>query len=192
MSDPAQLEATVSDLQKRISEARCVFEFTVSSVPVGVQLSESDHRHALGAFFRALQRQHDQRRTQYPKSGASSFFKPDFDTSMATATTVELLKVTEDEDEVESSWFGRLEKAFMDPPYGSKADTALFAEFCATTGIAPDAVVLDWVGDRREDRRRSAWSNYFDAGREWWGIWCATIWNPTTCTLAVIAASSTD
>ena len=60
------------------------------------------------------------------------------------------------------------------------------------TAVTSEAVVLDWVGDVDAHPERSDWSNYFDAGKEWWGIWCTTIWNPSTRTLAAIAASSTD
>lgn len=43
--------------------------------------------------------------------------------------------------------------------------------------------VYDWTTD---------WSNYFDAGREWWGTMCYSIYDQKTNRYAVIMASSTD
>ena len=39
---------------------------------------------------------------------------------------------------------------------------------------------------------RSTWSAYFEDGKEWWGIWCFTVWNPRRGTLAAVMASTTD
>ena len=99
------------------------------------------------------------------------------------------------------SAFGRLFQSFDDPPYGlnppyglgSEAES-LFPAFCETVGLMPgeDAAVLDWVGSPDREPERSTWSNYFDAGKEWWGIWCLTVWNPRRRTLAALAASTTD
>jgi hypothetical protein len=36
------------------------------------------------------------------------------------------------------------------------------------------------------------WSNYFDAGKEWWGTFYWTIYNSETNTIIVIGASATD
>ena len=192
MSDPAQLEATVSDLRKRMEEIGCVFDFTVSSVPIDVQVSDADHRHALEELFEFLR--HSCERycldtiARELSLDAQDFFRLEYDISLATATQLDVLEVGVDG----SSRLQRLEQAFIDPPYGSRGDEALFAEFCAVIGLTPNAVVLDWVGDPTLEPERSDWSNYFDAGKEWWGVWCATIWNPATRTLAAIAASSTD
>ena len=69
-----------------------------------------------------------------------------------------------------------------------------FTDWCDQLGLIPaDApIVLDWVGDMDREPERSMWSNYFDEGRDWWGIWCLSIWHPTRRTLAVLAASTTD
>jgi hypothetical protein len=53
-------------------------------------------------------------------------------------------------------------------------------------------VVRDWVGDPQREPGRSAWSPYFDDGKEWWGIWCLTVWNPRRRTLSAMMASQTD
>ena len=39
---------------------------------------------------------------------------------------------------------------------------------------------------------RCDWSNYFDDGLDWWGVWCLTIHNPQRQTLSALAASATD
>ncbi len=89
--------------------------------------------------------------------------------------------------------------SFDDPPYGlrlkgTEAHRTLFPWFCRLTGLLPDQdiQVLDWVGYPDRDPACSDWSPYFDDGKEWSGIWCFTVWNPRSRTLAAIAASATD
>ncbi|MDG5976154.1 hypothetical protein H010_12889 [Hydrogenophaga taeniospiralis CCUG 15921] len=90
--------------------------------------------------------------------------------------------------------FEWLFQAFDDPPYPAQCETGLFADFCEVAGLWPsrDVEVFDWVGNPDTEPGRSTWSNYFDAGKEWWGIWCLTVWNPRKRTLSALAASSTD
>lgn len=89
---------------------------------------------------------------------------------------------------------GALERAFLDPPYGTKLEAKAFSEWAAVLGLLPaDGVnVIDWVGNPDEEPGRSTWCDYFDAGKEWWGIWCLTVFNPRCRTLCVLAASTTD
>ncbi|MNG03267.1 hypothetical protein D3C84_863390 [compost metagenome] len=96
--------------------------------------------------------------------------------------------------------------AFCDPPYGTRFsdDTpqALFSEWLDLLGLedGTDGVVLSWVDNfnlnwtasDEYDPAREPWSDYFDDGLEWWGVWCLSIWNPKRRTLAVLAASTTD
>ncbi|MOA62241.1 hypothetical protein D3C78_1875990 [compost metagenome] len=51
---------------------------------------------------------------------------------------------------------------------------------------------LNWTASDEYDPAREPWSDYFDDGLEWWGVWCLSIWNPKRRTLAVLAASTTD
>jgi len=102
-------------------------------------------------------------------------------------------------DPAQVPWFERFCQAFGDPPYTLRvADeaerAALFPRFCECTGMLPDEdiTVLDWVGDPEQEPERSAWSSYFDEGKEWWGIWCLTVWNPRRRTLSAMMASQTD
>lgn len=43
--------------------------------------------------------------------------------------------------------------------------------------------ILDWSTE---------WTNFFDAGREWWGTFCWTVLRPTERVVVVLMASSTD
>ena len=103
------------------------------------------------------------------------------------------------------NWFVRLYRAFNEPPYGlgslPEADRrALWADFCEQTGLLPEAgiSVRDWVRHNsynhngRAQYSRHPLSNYFDAGLEWWDIWCLTIHHPRRQTIAALAASATD
>ena len=48
---------------------------------------------------------------------------------------------------------------------------------------ADKMIIYKWSDD---------WSNYFDAGKEWWGTYCWTIYNPYNNIITVITGSSTD
>lgn len=39
---------------------------------------------------------------------------------------------------------------------------------------------------------RTDWSNYFDAGKEWWGTFYWTVFNKKNNTIMVLGASETD
>jgi len=90
--------------------------------------------------------------------------------------------------------FERLCQAFGNPPYPNPSLSEMFDEFCATVGLAPEhgIEVFDWVGDSHTEPERSNWSDYFEEGKEWWGVWCLTIWNPYQQTLSALAASASD
>ncbi len=79
--------------------------------------------------------------------------------------------------------------AFSDPPYG--------------LGLNPteaqrifDAIIDGLFGGFRDDleilRWSNDWSNYFDAGHEWWGAFWWTIHDPSRKTLIAVAASASD
>ncbi len=82
--------------------------------------------------------------------------------------------------------------AFCDPPYGTRFsdDTpqALFSEWLDLLGLedGTDGVVLSWVDNfnlnwtasDEYDPARASWSDYFDDGLEWWGVWCLSILEP--------------
>jgi len=76
-------------------------------------------------------------------------------------------------------------QAFLMPPFGS-GDTA--EDFCAVNRAlfpngAEDLVVYEWTTD---------WSDYFDAGHEWWGAACWSAYDRSLDRYAVILASASD
>jgi hypothetical protein len=86
--------------------------------------------------------------------------------------------------------------AFSDPPYslydrvnrrrlsdGEPAELFQAINRDVLGGVTPASVVYRWPDD---------WSNYFDAGKEWWGSFCWTFANPGTARVVVLAASTTD
>lgn len=80
--------------------------------------------------------------------------------------------------------------AFSEPPYGMSSGgpkdlNTLFHGLCFALfgGLSEDLNIYRWETD---------WSNYFDAGREWWGTFLWTIQRPGSSNIAVIAGSTTD
>jgi hypothetical protein len=87
--------------------------------------------------------------------------------------------------------------AFWQPPYGLcdfrppakrvsvQEATELFHEINQEVlgGVTPQSIIYQWPVD---------WSNFFDAGQEWWGSFLWTFANPGTQRIVVLAASTTD
>lgn len=102
----------------------------------------------------------------------------------------------------EEDWFLTLYWQFNDPPYRLKIDDVerknLWQNFCEVTGlnVADNVQVLDWIRHLTsysyESNYDMGWSNYFEDGLEWWGVWCLTVFNPRLRTVSVILASTTD
>ena len=75
--------------------------------------------------------------------------------------------------------------AFLEPPQWfdctpddfRRVNDALFPQGTA------ELEVLEWTTD---------WSNYFDAGREWWGTACWSVYDRRLDRFAVLFASATD
>ena len=77
---------------------------------------------------------------------------------------------------------------FFLPPYGLYGNedfSALFDEINFNLfGVEPERwVIYRWSTD---------WSNYFDAGHEWWGAFYWTVYSAETSLLTTVGASSTD
>ncbi len=213
---PEAIDAALDALRQRMDAAGCVFDFIVrqpdETHPEADWIGEQHHRAVLRALFEEVispEESHPQRRTalQTPnRAGSRSSRSPrcSFDLQKArpsrwdTASVREASAVTPD-SHFELPWqkvsaFEWLVGAFNDPPYGAHCPPQLFGEFCNAVGLLPHhgIDVLDWVGDPDIEPERSNWSNYFDPGKQWWGVWCLTIWNPYRRTLAALAASATD
>jgi hypothetical protein len=79
--------------------------------------------------------------------------------------------------------------AFFHPPYGLQGSPTEKAELFASIngyvlGADPErAEIFSWSTD---------WSNYFEAGQEWWGAFYWTIHPANLQRMVVVAASSTD
>lgn len=197
-------------LRERMSAAGCVFDFAVHTVMHGHLVTEMDHRLLLRALFEEFRKGEEQwrvtRMAQYPELADTPFHRTEYDLTQAQATSWNAASVTDAKafmpgqrihgtrSVASVSEFEWLFQAFDGPPYGSTCEPGLFADFCSVVGLLPGQgiEVLDWAGDPNVAPGRSSWSNYFDEGKDWWGIWCLTVWNPQRRTLAALAASSTD
>lgn len=179
-------------VRERIREAGCAFQFEVLALPESCgEPGDADHRQVLQQLFEALRAQYAGLRF-YPELAESSPWDSECVTN--PADFLPGLQISEGRNLNEVTMYEWLFQAFDNPPYKAKCGQGLFADFCEATGLWPSTgiQVLDWVGDPDENPGRSEWSNYFDAGKEWWGIWCLTVWNPKKRTLAALAASETD
>lgn len=207
--------AALSDTLRRVGSA---FEFAVYGVAAEVgNVGEAHHRAALrllcGDIEAGAERYRREAIARDPSLASvfSTGLACDDDVDAARATPLDASVVIAAEsfaprhqvaytrDLAKVSWFEWFCQAFGDPPYGlrvvDEAERAqLFPRFCKCTGLLPDedVTVLDWVGDPEREPERSTWSSYFDDGKEWWGIWCLTVWNPRRRTLVAMMASQTD
>lgn len=191
-------------------DAGCVFEFVVGCVPEETLIEDGWHRAALKHLFDHVETGRSAWRSKAIEAGASiaitglSSIEYDFDRAIPKRWNIAGLKEVLTLPPEHRVWYGRdlqgvtppewLFQSFHDPPYSARCQSGLFVEFCDAIGLLPDfdVVVLDWVGSPDAEPERSAWSTYFDEGKEWWGIWCLTIWNPGRRTLSALAASATD
>jgi hypothetical protein len=80
-------------------------------------------------------------------------------------------------------------KAFCDPPYGLRltpGDAQAIFDTITWNLFDPyedDLEIVRWSDD---------WSNFFEAGLEWWGAYWWTVVNRTKGLVIVVAASTTD
>jgi len=189
-------------LREKLAGAGCVFDFAVYTLEKGIDPSAALYRCALELLFADVRERwlvhHQEAIKKYPQFSTANFFQLDYDCTAAIAEVLPaeklqgLFSCTPDPAGAPCLFL-----SFSYPPYGFTKDadaTALFREWCQVLGLIPGDLpeVIDWVGDPALEPSRSEWSNYFEAGKEWWGIWCLTVWNPVTRTLGVLAASATD
>ncbi|PSJ79391.1 hypothetical protein [Neisseria iguanae] len=99
------------------------------------------------------------------------------------------------------NWSAQLCHQFIHPPYELQnidelASLALWSDFCDLCGLNhPQADIYDWVRHQAYadgSQENLLFSNYFDEGLDWWGVWCLSVYQPDTRTLAVITASEDD
>lgn len=78
---------------------------------------------------------------------------------------------------------------FAEPPHGLGIRGSQLEEWFERIneglfgGLSNELAIVSWGND---------WSNYFDDGKEWWGAYFWSIYNPSIRRLAVIGASTTD
>ncbi len=159
-------------MRRRLGHAGCVFDFVLYRVEGPEAPGTEIHRQALAGLFTQL---------EWPAQ--------DVQLDRACPRRLDAPEVRALAEEG-----GPLERAFLDPPYGTKLDRKDFRDWLAMLCVLPDddLKAVDWVGNPDDEPERSTWSDYFEAGKEWWGIWCLTVFNPRCRTLCVLAASTTD
>jgi len=132
-----------------------------------------------------------------PSNPAEKFFRITMDTRKLTGQQISYHKFWGSDDVAlrqmgPNSWsvpnVDGYKRAFFIPPYslsGSADVWALFEEInFVLFGCEPEqCTVYSWSTD---------WSNYFDAGREWWGAFYWTVFSAETKLLTTIGASATD
>ncbi|MGE9761262.1 MULTISPECIES: hypothetical protein [Pseudomonadaceae] len=183
----------MQELRSRLEQERCVFDFRVLTLDPTATPGEAEHRLALQLLFESIQERARNwqadviaRHPQYANHEWADL-TPDLARARPQALGIEEIRELNRDD-------GPLCRAFRDPPYGTQLQVADFREWLQALRLYPDEglQVLDWVGDGDAEPHRSNWSCYFDDGKEWWGIWCLTLYNPRRRTLSALAASATD
>ncbi|MET1078584.1 MAG: hypothetical protein ABWY06_11265 [Pseudomonas sp.] len=193
----------LKQLRERLRLAGCVFEFEVYRLPTAGAADEDLHRQALAGLFARLELERERwRQRLVARHGVA-------DQGLPPVLRVELEQARP--ASLDSHAIGQLRRthhwqkgqvplyaAFRNPPYGTRLGeeemATLFHDWLDLLGLRADEFVqvLDWVGEAHRDPNRSDWSNYFDDGKDWWGVWCLSIGNPARGTLSVLAASATD
>ncbi|SEN52955.1 hypothetical protein SAMN04487857_12055 [Pseudomonas sp. ok272] len=199
-------------LRDRMDDAGCVFEFVVLSLETDSLVGEATHRQALnGLYDQIMKRAFDWHYDliKCPEYADSPEPSLDWELEKAVATPlsdaeVASLMLTDNYARGPLALYGH----FREPPYGTEFKSgeseaqALFHEWCDVLGLITndDIEVINWVkgfqykftSNEEAIPGREPWSDYFDSGLEWWGVWCLTIWNPNHRTLSALIASTTD
>ncbi|ROM67225.1 hypothetical protein BK653_16530 [Pseudomonas brassicacearum] len=199
-------------LRQRMEKAGCAFDFLVLAVEANDVVDLSLHRQAVDLLFQHLRAQWLERHRQLtldPRYVEAPPPTMNWDLNKAMAKPLSREEVARlmrlDKAKPTREPFA-LYEAFCEPPYGSRFidDTpqALFKAWLDLLGLegGTDVVVLNWVDNfnfnwTASDEpcpSREPWSDYFEDGLEWWGVWCLSIWNSDRRTLSVLAASTTD
>lgn len=192
MLQPMQSQR-LDELRTRLEDAGCVFDFVVTTLDATTTPGEAEHRQALALLFESIQERARiwQRKLIAQDARYAQYRWPDLTADLAQARPQPL---TADAVRELASEDGLLCRNFRNPPYGTALQVADFREWLHMLRLYPDEhmQVLDWVGDAEAEPQRSTWSSYFDDGKQWWGIWCLTLYNPRRRTLSALAASATD
>ena len=204
---------SIASLRKRMDSAGCVFKFVVLSPESEIEAAESMHRHALIELHELLMieaMEWHENLTKDPKykDHPEPLISWDLDNAIATPLSRDEVRSLTSTDKTDIFERLALYACFVNPPYraqfkkGKTEAQSVFLEWCELLGLneIDDVSVVNWVeglntGLHGYDEKISSvesWSNYFDVGLEWWGVWCLTIWSPKRRTISALIASTTD
>jgi hypothetical protein len=203
----------ITAMQEAFNIAGCVFEFAVFGVIDPAEDQAILHKEALDRLCEqnnhSAAKTYDKLVATYPSAGQKPFVGCEYKTELARPLEVGRADVQAlckaKMYSADERFYQAFFQALVDPPYSTRLSKAeqvqMFKKWCDLIGLieADEPKVFDWVNDPAErhptqlgNADRCAWSNYFDDGLEWWGVWCFTIWNPKKQTLAALMASATD
>lgn len=200
-------EEKIQSLKKRMNDIGCVFEFLVLVPEADARIDEINHRQILNELYKQIAAEELIKHEKVKNQFHGAIFKP-FEYSWNLHKAKPKLLSHADIQKLIHPYITRnhgmplaLYNAFCNTPHGinyTKVEPeleALFLEWIGILGLEDDETVqvFNWVDDLNLGKiDNHSWSNYFDAGLEWWGAWCLTIWNPRRRTLSALVASTTD
>ncbi|MDF2398928.1 hypothetical protein GWQ44_25555 [Pseudomonas sp. 3MA1] len=197
-------------LRQLLKEVYCVFDFVVLAVEPEAEVDQALHRQGLQHLYLQLMAERRERweilrqDPRYADVGLTSM-RWEQERAVPEALGQEQVRQLVCENLEPQEW--ALFQAFYDPPYGTQFPGGIeqarqaFGHWLQVLGLDPaeGPHVINWVGNLELDflapdmgPHLLPWSDYFDEGLEWWGVWCLTVWNPVRRTLSVLAASATD
>lgn len=197
-------------LRQQLKEVYCVFDFVVLAVEPEAEVDQALHRQGLQHLYLQLMAERRERwetlrqDPRYADVGLTSM-RWEQERAVPEALSQEQVRQLVCENLEPQEW--ALFQAFYDPPYGTQFPGGIeqarqaFGHWLQVLGLDPaeGPHVINWVGNLELDflapdmgPHLLPWSDYFDEGLEWWGVWCLTVWNPVRRTLSVLAASATD
>ncbi|SEC17062.1 hypothetical protein SAMN05216178_3705 [Pseudomonas saponiphila] len=198
-------------LRQQLQAAFCVFDFVRLTVEPGVAVDQAVHRQGLQHLYQYLmaeRREGLEKLRQDPRYADVGVTPMRWEQERAVPEPLSPLQVRQMvREDLEQEGPLALYRAFCQPPYGLRfpggAEQArqAYGQWLDLLGLDPEQQphVINWVGNLEVDYQAPAmgphllpWSEYFDEGLEWWGVWCLTVWNPVRRTLSMLAASSTD
>ncbi|MHC5788779.1 hypothetical protein WIN67_12050 [Pseudomonas idahonensis] len=197
-------------LRQQLKDVYCVFDFVVLAVEPEAEVDQALHRQGLQHLYLQLMAERRERweilrqDPRYADVGLTSM-RWEQERAVPEALGQEQVRQLVCENLEPQEW--ALFQAFYDPPYGTQFPGGIeqarqaFGHWLQVLGLDPaeGPHVINWVGNLELDflapdmgPHLLPWSDYFDEGLEWWGVWCLTVWNPVRRTLSVLAASTTD
>lgn len=197
-------------LRQQLKEVYCVFDFVVLAVEPEAEVDQALHRQGLQHLYLQLMAERRERwetlrqDPRYADVGLTSM-RWEQERAVPEALSQEQVRqlVCENLEQQDLALY----RAFRQPPYGlhfpggAEQARQVYGQWLDVLGLDPEQqpLVINWVGNLELDCQApdmgphlQPWSDYFDEGLEWWGVWCLTVWNPVRRTLSVLAASATD